>query len=173
MTLLDKARADMGAVERTISGLPIVRDYREKELRREADRRLRQRLARRLESSRRKLTSLQRDLVTAGQLRSLPEMERAVGRIQLLIDRIKTAASGYAGFFDAEKVREEELQQIIDFDESIAQRIPKINEHIDALNQAVQTGEGYDEALDALMNTLNELHDQFDQRQDAIAAAIE
>jgi DNA repair exonuclease SbcCD ATPase subunit len=173
MTLLEKAKASMGVVERAISGLPGVRDYREKELRREADRRLRQRLARRLESSRRKLTSLQRDLVSAGQLRALPEMERAVGRIQLLIDRIKTAASGYAGFFDAEKVREEELQQIIDFDESIAQRIPKINEHIDALNQAIQTGEGYDEALDALMNTLNELHEQFDQRQEAIHAAAE
>lgn len=173
MTLLDKAKAGMGSIERTISGLPVLRDYREKELRREADRRLRQRIARRLESSRRKLTGLQRDLVTAGQLHTLPELERAVGRIQLLIDRIKTAASGYAGFFDAEKVREDELREIINFDEAISQRIPEINAHIDALNQAIQTGEGYDEALTTLMNTLNELHEQFDQRQEAINAASE
>ncbi|NOZ49815.1 MAG: hypothetical protein GXP37_07165 [Chloroflexi bacterium] len=163
----------MGSIERTISGLPVLRDYREKELRRAADRRIRQTMARRLESYRRKLTGLQRDLVTSGQLRSLPEVERAVGRLQLLIDRIKTAASGYAGFFDAQKIREDELQQITTFDAAISQKVPAINDAINALNQAIQSGEGYSDALDALMNTLTELHEQFDQRQDAIRAATE
>jgi len=173
MTLLDKAKAGMSSIERAVSGLPVLGDYRNKELRRAADRRIRQKMARRLESYRRKLTTIQRDLVSAGQLRSLPELERAVGRLQLLIDRIKTAASGYAGFFDAERVREDELQQIINFDTTISQKIPEINEAINALNQAVQSGQGYAEALDALMNKLAELHEQFDQRQDAINAAIE
>jgi len=173
MTLLDKAKAGMSSIERTVSGLPVIRDYREKELRRAADRRIRQKMARRLESYRRKLTTTQLDLVSAGQLRSLPELERAVGRLQLLIDRIKTAASGYAGFFDAEQIREDELQQIVNFDTAISETIPEINEAINALNQAVQSGEGYTEALDALMNKLAELHEQFDQRQDAINAATD
>ncbi len=173
MNLFDKAKAGMSSIERTVSGLPVIRDYREKELRRAADRRIRQKMARRLESYRRKLTTIQRDLVSAGQLRSLPELERAVGRLQLLIDRIKTAASGYSGFFDAERVREDELQQIINFDTAIGEKIPEINEAINALNQAVQSGEGYNEALDALMNKLAELHEQFDKRQDAINAATE
>lgn len=170
MNLVDKAKAGMGSLERTISGLPVIKDYREKEMRREADRRLRQTVARRLESSRRKLTGVQRDLVSSGKLRALPEMERAVGRMQLLIDRIKTAASGYTPFFDLEKVREDELDQLIAFDQAIGERVPAINDHINVLNEAVRSGEGFDEALDALMEALQALHDEFGQRQEAMNA---
>lgn len=173
MTLLDKAKSGMSSLERSISGLPVIRDYREKELRRAADRKIRQSMARRLEGYRRKLTGLQRDLVATGQLRSLPDLERAVGRLQLLIDRIKTAASGYAGFFDADKVREEELERIIEFDSAISQKVPEINDAIRALNEAAQSGEGYQEALDDLLAKLAELHEQFDERQAVINAATE
>ena len=54
----------------------------------------------RLESRRRKLTTLQSDLLDTGGLLWMDDMERVVGRLQLLIDRVKTAAYGYAGFFD-------------------------------------------------------------------------
>jgi len=173
MSLIERVKTSMGSLERTISGLPVLRDYREKELRREADRRLRQSATRRLESSRRKLTGLQRDLVSAGKLRALPELERAVGRLQLLIDRIKTAASGYAPFFDLDKVREEQLDQLITFDQAIGERVPAINDHIAVLNEAARSGEGFDAALEALMTALQELHDHFDQRQELISAVSE
>ncbi len=173
MSLIERVKTSMGSLERTISGLPVLRDYREKELRREADRRLRQNVTRRLESSRRKLTGLQRDLVSAGKLRALPELERAVGRLQLLIDRIKTAASGYAPFFDLDKVREEQLDQLIGFDQAIGERVPQINDHITALNEAVRSGEGFEPALEALMQALQDLHDHFDQRQELISVVSE
>jgi hypothetical protein len=154
-----------------LSGLPIIGDYRSKEMRREADRRLRQAVARRLESYRRKLTGIQRDMVFAGKLQSLPNMERAVGRLQLLIDRIRTAASGYAPFFDLEKVREDELDRLIVFDQDIASRVPQINDHITTLSEAMRSGEGFNDALAALMTALDELQEQFDKRQQVISAA--
>ena len=106
MSLYDRAQEGMTKIEGAITGLPVVKDYRAKEMRRDADRRLRERISQELENYRRKLSALQLDMVSSGNLRVLPEMERAVGRLQLLIDRIRTAAYGYAPFFDIEEIRE-------------------------------------------------------------------
>lgn len=172
MSLTDHARAGLSAAGGLLDRLPVIGDYRSKEKRREADRRLREAIARQLEASRRRLTALQRELVTRGRLRSLPDLERAVGRLQLLIDRIKTAASGYAPFFDLERVREPELERLIAFDEAIARRVPGINAHIEAVNEAIRTGEGFEEALAALLADLQALNDELDRREEAIGAVL-
>jgi len=64
-------------------------------MRRSVDKQLRDSLARRLEARRRKVTALQNDLLTGGGILYMDDMERVVGRLQLLIDRIKTASYGY------------------------------------------------------------------------------
>ena len=173
MSLFDRAKDNMGSLERTISNLPVIKEYRDKELRREADRRLRESLARRLDSSRRKLVGMQRDLVFAGQLDALPELERVVGRLQLLIDRIKTAASGYAPFFDLGKVREEQLDHVLAFDQDIAKRVAAIHDGIAALGETIRSGEDFENALAALSDVLEDIKEAFDQRQDAIQEVTE
>ena len=52
---VEKAQKEMGSIERLLKGLPLIRDYTDKELRREADRRLRQLLATELEQEKRRL----------------------------------------------------------------------------------------------------------------------
>lgn len=153
-----------------LSGLPIIGSYRAKELRREADKRLREQIARRLDSHRRKLTGLQRDLVSAGKLKMLPDLERAVGRLQLLIDSIRTAAYGYAPFFDLERVREEQLDRLMTFDRELADRVPQLQPRIDALAASARSGEGFDVALETLMTELSDLQDLFTQRRQSISA---
>lgn len=169
MSLYDQASEGMTKIEGAITGLPVISDYREKEFRRDADKRLRERIAEVLESYRRKLTALQLDMVSAGNLRVLPEMERAVGRLQLLIDRIRTASYGYSPFFDAQEIREAELDKLIAFDEQIAYQVPVIDERIDALAAAIDADEGFDAAMDALMGALSRLHEQFDKRDQVIS----
>ena len=169
MDLYDQAQQGMTQLEGIVSGLPVISDYRSKELRRDADKKLRESIAATLETERRKLTGLQRDMVTAGRLRDLPEMERAVGRLQLLIDRIRTASYGYAPFYDAQEIREAELDRLIAFDQQMASQIVIIGERIDILGAALGSGEGFDAALDALLNDLILLHEQFDQREQVIS----
>jgi len=169
MDIYDQAQQGMTQLEGMVSGLPVISDYRSKEMRRDADKKLRESIAATLENERRKLTGLQRDLVTAGRLRDLPEMERAVGRLQLLIDRIRTAAYGYAPFYDAQEIREAELDRLIAFDQQMASQIVILNERINILAATVDSGEGFDAALDALMNDLTLLHEQFDQREQVIS----
>lgn len=171
MSLDDSAKSGMSAAGDLIDRLPVIGDYRAKEMRRETDKRLRETIARRLESSRRKLSSMERDLVSAGRLRALPDLERAVGRLQLLIDRIRTAAYGYAPFFDLNKVREPELERLVAFDQAIGEKVGDINDRIDTLNAAMQADEGYQKALDELLEALNGLHADFDQRSQAMHGA--
>jgi hypothetical protein len=169
MDLYDQAKEGMTSLESFVSGLPVISDYRNKELRRDADKKLRESIAATLENDRRKLTALQRDMVSAGRLSDLPEMERVVGRLQLLIDRIRTAAYGYSPFYDAQEIREEELDRLIDFDQQMADQITVIGERIDALSAALAPDEEFDITLDALMDDLVLLHEQFDQREQVIS----
>ena len=173
MDLYDQAQQGMTQLEGIVSGLPVISDYRNKELRRDADKKLRQRIANILENDRRKLTGLQRDMTMAGRLHVLPEMERVVGRLQLLIDRIRTAAYGYAPFYDAQEIREEELDQLIDFDQQMADQITIIGERVDTLAATTQDDEAFDDTLSALMDDLVLLHEQFDQREQVISYLAE
>ena len=72
MDIYDQAQQGMTQLEGMVSGLPVISDYRSKEMRRDADKKLRESIAATLETERRKLTGLQRDLVTAGQLETCP-----------------------------------------------------------------------------------------------------
>ena len=50
-------------------------------------------------------------------------MERVSTRLQTLIDRIRTAAYGYAGFFDLQRVKEPELDRLAAFDKALVRPI--------------------------------------------------
>lgn len=171
MDTVDKARAAMGGLERFISGLPGIKGYREKELSREADKQVRDSLAHALEERRSKITALQGELLSAGGLLWLDDVERVVGRLQLLIDRIRTAAYGYAGFFDVQRVKEAELDRLAQFDQALFEELPKLDEAIAGLEQAVQANEGLKEAIKAVGDLLAGLNETFGRRVEAMRSA--
>jgi hypothetical protein len=165
---VDRAESEMGKVEHFISSLPGIKGYREKEMRRDADKQMRDALVRRLEARRRKLTAMQNDLLAAGGILWMDDMERVVGRLQLLIDRIKTAAYGYAPLFSLNKVKEDDLERIVAFDQAIFTDVGKIDESVGSLEQAITANEGIKEALQKLGELLNGLNEKWGQRADVI-----
>jgi hypothetical protein len=171
MDTVDKAKAAMGGFERFISSLPGIKGYREKELRRDADKQVRDQLARELEERRGKITALQSELLEAGGLLWLDDVERAVGRLQLLIDRIKTAARGYGGFFDLQRVKEAELERLANFDQALFDDLPRLDEAIAALATAIGANEGIKEAIKALADLLSGMNETFGRRIEAIRGA--
>jgi hypothetical protein len=170
MDLVEKAKDAMGGVERFFSGLPGIQGYREKEMRREADKRVRTSLARRLGTQRRRLSALQLDVLKAGGLMWMDDLDRAVGKLQLLIDRINTAAYGYAPFFDLQRIKEEQLDRLAEFDQALFARVPDVSGGVDAVAAAVSANEGIGEALGGLSTLLMELNDLFSQRSEAMTA---
>ncbi len=171
MDTVDKAKAAMGGFERFISNLPGIKGYREKDMRRDADKQVRDQLARELTERRAKITALQSELLASGGLLWLDDVERAVGRLQLLIDRIKTAARGYAGFFDLQRVKEAELDRLANFDQALFDDLPKLDEGIAALAKAVEANEGLKEAIKAVADLLAAMNETFGRRIEAIRGA--
>ncbi len=165
---VERAQEAMGPVERILKGLPVLRDYVDRELRREADRRLRETIALGLESQRQRLYDLQQRLLRQGGLRYLDDVDDAIQRLQTLIDRVKHAGSGYAGLFDRVRVREEQLRALYRFDRALAQRVDEIRQAIDRLRGAVQEDQEIHRAIDELSEKVAELNRLLDRRRAAL-----
>lgn len=113
--IVEKVKAERGLFERIISYIPGYHGYKEKEIRRESDRLVRQNAF----SNLKKASDIFKRSLSYGS--SLPESkrlpaDRVVSRLDLVKERVAKAVGGYSGFFDAVKVREDKLDQIISLD---------------------------------------------------------
>jgi hypothetical protein len=165
---VDTAKERMGAIERLLKGLPGIRGYVDKELRRDADKRLRELIAQELEVQKQALLEVQRMLLQGNGLLWLDNVDQAVQKLQILSDRIKTASYGYAGLFDPVRIREEALDALHRFDQALANRTVDVKMAVSALNKAVVEGGDIGAAIRQLTNLLVELNNLYTKRHEAI-----
>jgi len=116
MTLLDKARAGQSALEQIANAIPGYKGYRDRELRRDADRLEREHLAERLETCKKGLNEAAAAVTRSGNLDAINDIETARKRLDKAIARIRHADRGYSGFFDPVKVDEAALARVYEFD---------------------------------------------------------
>jgi hypothetical protein len=161
-----------GGLERLAAKIPGYRGYKEKENRRAADKLLREHLADQLGEQQRRLTELQRDLLEGGGLLFMDDLERAVTKVQKLADRIRTASYGYAGIFDEVKVKEEELDALYSFDESMLGQVSAIQASIDGLAAAKDSGGDLKTAIGEVVSAAEEANTIWRQRENAITGAV-
>ena len=154
--------------EKLVGSIPGYQGYKERELRREADKALRTHLARRFDEQRRHLVGVMAQLTNAGQLTETVALERANLRLQLLIDRLRTAAYGYAGLFDAFKVEQAELDALYEFDSTLATGVDRVAELIGSIEGLAGKGENTSAEASALLDVLQELNDTFGRRMEVI-----
>lgn len=168
--LTEKAQASTNKLEALIDKIPGVGAYRQKEKRRDADKLLRLHVAGELDNMLNQLGSVQYTLTMQGRLDVTLVLERAATKLQLLIDRLKTAPYGYTGFFDAVKVDEEALDRLYRFDESLLEKVDELSTALDGLVQAVDSGEAVMPLANALVRQLEALNATYSQRQDVLLA---
>jgi hypothetical protein len=162
------AKSQMGAIERLLKGLPGIGGYIDKDLRRDADKRVRETIARALEQSKSDLMDVQNKLLKGGGLLYMDDVDQAVVKLQTLIDRVKTAAYGYAGFFDAARIKEAQLDALHRFDTAMAEEVKAIEEAIIALSNAIADKANVGPVIDRLTKTVADLNKLYDKRKDAI-----
>lgn len=114
--ILDKARAGQNFLERMVNAIPGFKGYRDKELRRDADRLQREHLAQHLEECKKTLNEAADTATRSGGLGVINEIETARKRLDKVLNRIRYADRGYAGFFDPVKVDEAMLARVYEFD---------------------------------------------------------
>jgi len=139
MSFRQNVEDSRGALERLISHIPGYHGYKEKENRRAADKLLRDLLFSELDEQRRRLAELQRQMLDSGGLLLIDDVDRAVTKVQKLADTVRTASYGYAGLFDAVKVKEDELDALYAFDENMLSALADIKVAIDELAAAIET----------------------------------
>jgi hypothetical protein len=121
--ILDRARAGQNFLERIVNAIPGFRGYRDKELRRDADRLQREHLASRLDECKQALNQAADAATRAGSLAAINDLETARKRLDRLANRIRYADRGYAGFFDPVKVDEAMLARVYEFDLSLLEGV--------------------------------------------------
>jgi len=171
MNLLDNIKGEMSGIEKLVAKIPGYKGYKEKEQRREADKLLRDHIANRLRTVKTQLDGLQVDLIGAGKIDLLDEAGSAATQIQTFIDRLRTASYGYAGLFDAARIKEDDLDRVYEFDSALVSYADRIE---GAIGRARAELEGEDARSLILMirDLAREANTTFDERRDVLRGTV-
>ena len=107
-------------------------------------------MARRFEEQHKRASQLQTELVGAGKIEFVDDMEKAAIKLQTFIDKISRAPRGYSGLFDAVKINEKELEAIYQYDAAFFD----LAEQVGRANDNVEQSLGDDAALPAAIRNL-------------------
>jgi hypothetical protein len=164
----ENIRRQRGAIEAFFGKLPGYKGYKEKEMRREADRLLREALVRDFTIQLDRITAVQNRVLDALGVAWMSELGALKTALQTLIDRIRHAPQGYAGFFDAVRVKEEQLDQLEEFDRQLVGELEKIKGTLDGLERAAGDPVALQTALDEANRAVRATSDLFAQRNKVI-----
>jgi len=122
--IFDKVAEDRDPIKNLITKIPGFQGYVERGDRRMSDKLLRETIANEYEAHYQRISGLQRDLISQGGLAYIDDLENAAIKLRQFIDRVRTASYGYAGLFDAIKIKEEELATIYQYDSALLEKAP-------------------------------------------------
>lgn len=169
--LFQKITDGRGLLEKLVGAIPGFKGYIEKEGRREADKLLRDSIASRYGAELDRLAVVQSQLLSAGGLEYVDDVQEAVTRLQRFCDMVKTAERGYSGFFDAVKVKEGELAKLYAFDNALLENAGKVSEAVAALESAANANEGVPAAARRVVSLVAECNTAFERRKEVLLSA--
>lgn len=153
-------------LERVAGAVPGYKGYAERERRRDADKLHREHLAERLRALKAPLNDAARELTAAGRLREIGAADRVLKKIDHAENRIRFASYGYAGFFDAARVEEAQLEALYHFDQELLGQVEEIARLLgEYQGRVAQEGALPGAELERAVDQLNET---FDRRREVI-----
>jgi hypothetical protein len=164
----DRIEESKNWFEKLAEHMPGYKGYKEKELRREADKTQRLFVAERLDSVLAKIDAVKLDLVNRGDLEKLGLIDVTGRKLRTVTDKIRYADYGYAGLFDTDKVDEPILDQLYQFDNQMVTGVGEIETLANALSADSPTLKS-DVAL--LEDKIEALGTQFAGREHLITGA--
>jgi len=168
--IFDRAKAQTGLLEKIELVIPGFRGYKEKELRRESDRLLRNLIYQKLTDAEAQVKDSYRALVNEGASEAWDDTDHLIARMDRINERINHSEYGYAGFFDAIKVKEPDLDRMMDYDnqllgmsDTVAQAASALKDSVD--NNRLQEARG---KVDDAMKAVNALETAYNSRKQVI-----
>ena len=186
--LTSQIKDQRGGFAKILSKIPGFKGYMEKETRRDADKIVRDVVAAKFTDQVDRLTELQTDLLSNGGFEFVDDVEQSAVKLRTFIDRVKTAPRGYAGLFDAVQVKEEQLDQLYNFDYQLLSEADNLAAAIDQCRVALgvmpapPAAEGapaapigpdaLKTALSAIKRICTGLNDLYDKRQHVLVGSL-
>ncbi|MEM1564128.1 MAG: hypothetical protein QW161_05605 [Candidatus Bathyarchaeia archaeon] len=167
---LEKVRGERSLLERIMGYIPGYRGYKEKELRRESDLLVRMEVVNRLRDAK---TIFRRSFANPSVVQKLSgedtyRYEVLLSRLDRVTQRIDKAVAGYAGMFDAVKVREDKLDQVLQYDVSLIEKAESIRLDVEKIVKMDVGGGEWRQAMDSLTSKVEELDRLIDQRSEIL-----
>jgi hypothetical protein len=154
---MDMYESEKNWLEKLADAIPGVKDYREKESRRDTDKRFREYLARRIDGSRSTLDEVKREQLKTGTLDGLDDLDRLSQKLFKLANSIRHASYGYSGFFDQVKIEEAELDRLYQYDISLMSDVESLEK---SLKNSTEQKE-WEEQIGTLEKKINDRKDLF------------
>jgi len=165
--IFGKVTEDMDPFKKILSKVPGFGGYIERQKRRDSDKLIREYLFDQFRELEGRVSRLQRDFISQGELKYVDDLEATAIKLRTFADRIKTAARGYSGLFDAVNVNEEELTQIYEYDASMLDLVDDVSRAIDNVESSVGT-DGLPAAIRHLETKAGECVQAFNDRENVI-----
>lgn len=165
--IFGKVSSDMDPFKKILSKVPGFSGYMERQSRRDADKLLRETVANRFDEQGQRVSALQRDFISQGEIAYVDDLEAAAIKIRTFTDRVRRATRGYSGLFDAVKINEQELAQLYEYDASMLELSDGVAHAIDNIESSVGT-DGLPAAIRNLVTTTQQCIEVFDRRQEVV-----
>jgi len=168
LDVFGKVQKDRTALGKLLDVIPGWGGYQTRQTRRHADQEMRQVLAQKLTSQRKRIDVAQKDLISNGRFDLVDDLGSAVTQLKTFIDRVRLASYGYSGMFDAVKINEKELEQLYSFDAQLFDYVERLDEANDHLHEAIPSGQGLIETIRVVQDICREANATFDEREHVI-----
>jgi hypothetical protein len=163
---LGKVKGERSLLEKIMGYIPGYHGYKEKELRRESDRLVRMEAVNRLKAAK---TSIRRAFANPSMVQKLSQddtykYDALNSRLDRVTQRIDRAVAGYAGMFDAVKVKEDKLDTVLQHDVSLIEKADVIKADSGKLAKMQPGNDDWGAAMDSLISKVEEYDDLIDER---------
>lgn len=165
--IFDKVVGEQDFIKKLFAKVPGFKGYIERNDSRMSDKLLREQVALAFESQYQRVSALQRDLISHGGLAYVDDLEAAAIKIRQFIDRVRTASYGYAGLFDAVKIKEDDLAQVYQFDLKLLELDDAVSHAMDNVEASIGT-DGLPAAIKNLATISQSCVETFNQRSDVL-----
>lgn len=166
-----RVTGDQDPIKKLLSYIPGFSGYIERTNRRAADKLVRDTVAQRFEELYKRISRLQADIISAGGIELIDDLEKATLQIRIFADKVRNATYGYSGFFDAVKINEEELAKLYAFDSAFFDIADQINSALDTLESNIGQDEGLPATIRNVVTLAREATATFERRYEVINGA--
>ena len=155
---MEMYQSEKNWLEKLADAIPGLKDYREKEARRDTDKRFREYLAGRIDTSRNALEDVKREQLGQGNLEELDDVDRLSQKLFKVANMIRHASYGYSGFFDQVKIQEAELDRIYQYDLSLLNDVEALENALkaDPTLTHVEQRKRWEQSISALERRIEE-----------------